>query len=575
LTGLDVTIRVVAVWPVAPAWDGIAGIQSKNRQCPDHRTLKNHDQTFPSLQAVGWYTVLLTEQQLTTQQGVDVKDQNRSRHESDGQSREIFGNKYKHALCLHPYFRDSHSGSLGLAVFPPVGLEYVAAAVEPHVDKLTFLDLRLPDPLREPKRLRRFIQDEIDLLCLSVNWEYHFNEVCELINSLPSDITTVVGGKQATDYVEEVFEACPGVDIVVRGEGEESIIDIAKGKAFEDIDGISFRDKGRVIHNQNRPLPEIDSYQFPQRILRRQDYHMNVAGFAMRGEAFDIILTSRGCPYNCKFCTFNLNPLGQKRNYSVRSIDSVIEEIRQVSAGIVLIADENFFINPHRAKKICERIVAEGIKKRFLVQSRIEIYQHPDVLEAAERAGVKVFLLGIESPQDRILEQLNKGFDTAELRKAFQTLRKFPFYYHGYFIYGNVGETEAEMMQIPVFAKELGLDSITYQKLRIEKYSPLKELVESTPGYFIGDDSIVYSEELLRPGLKRIAKQITRKFYTPAQLYRTTRKVMGIGLLNPKSFPAVVLSLPVLLAKAVGRKVSKKVRRSDLWRYVTAEQTDP
>jgi len=462
-----------------------------------------------------------------------------------------------------------------LAVFPPVGLEYVAAALEPHVGKVTFLDLRLSDPLREPERLRRFIREEIDLLCVSINWEYHFNEVCQLINSLPGHITTVVGGKQASDYVEEVFDACPGVDILVRGEGEQSIVDVALGKELKDIPGISFRDLGRVVHNPNRPLPDIDAYAFPDRRLRRQAYHMNVAGFALRGEEFDIILTSRGCPYKCKFCTFNLNPLGQKREYAVRPIDSVMDELRQISAGIVLIADENFFINPRRAKRICERIIEEGIQKRFLVQSRIEIYQHPDVLEVAERAGIKVFLLGIESAHDHILNQLNKGFDTAKLRESFETLKKFPFYYHGYFIYGNVGETEKEMMQIPVFARELGLDSITYQKLRIEKYSPLKDLVESAPGYFIGDDSIVYSKTLGRQGLKRIAKQITRDFYTPSQLYRTTRKVMNIGLLNPKSFPAVFLSLPVLLAKAVARKVSKKVRRSDLWRFVSAERTAP
>ena len=58
-------------------------------------------------------------------------------------------------------------------------------------------------------RLRRFIAEEIDLLCISVNWEYQFNEVCQLVNSLPAHVTTVVGGKQASDYVEEVLDACP------------------------------------------------------------------------------------------------------------------------------------------------------------------------------------------------------------------------------------------------------------------------------------------------------------------------------------------------------------------------------
>jgi len=473
---------------------------------------------------------------------------------------------YKHALCLHPYFRDSHAGSLGLAVFPPTGLEYVAAALQPQVERITFVDLRLPGPMRKVKALERFITEEIDLLCISINWEYQFEEVCKLVKDLPWAVTTVVGGKQATDCLEEVIEKCPNVDIVVRGEGEEAIAEIANGLELKDIAGISYRSNGQVIHNAHRELGDVNSFAFPDRSLRKQIYSFNVGGVALRGEEFDIILTARGCPYNCKFCTFTLNPWGQKRAYSARSIDSVIEEIRQISAGIILIADENFFVNPKRAKQICDRIVQEGIQKRFLVQSRIEVFEHPDVLEAAAKAGIKLLLLGIESPHDRILEQLNKGFDSAAVRRAFETFRQYPFYYHGYFIYGNVTETEDEMMQIPVFAQELGLDSITYQKLRVEKYSPLKELVEATPGYYVGDDQIVYSEQLGRPGLKRISRQITRQFYTPARLVRLVGKLFRIHVLRFSSVVLLALGVPAMLGHAVARKVNKKMRRSRLWR---------
>ena len=476
------------------------------------------------------------------------------------------GAVYQHALCLHPYYRDSHSGSLGLAVFPPTGLEYVAAALGPHVERVTLLDLRLSGPLRDRESLRDFIAEQIDLLCISINWEYQFPEVCELVNSLPRGVFTVVGGKQATDYVEDVLNTCSGVDVVVRGEGEDAIAEIAQGIAPEDIKGISYRNGSRVIHNAQRSLPKVDTYRFPDRTLRQQKYHFNIGGYGLRGEEFDIILTSRGCPHNCKFCTFTLNPWGQKRAYSARSIDSVMEEIRQISAGIILIADEDFFVNPARAKAICDRIVAEGIEKRFLCQARIEIFEHPEVLAAAAKAGIKLFLLGIESPTDRILDQLNKGFKTAAVRKAFETFRKYPFYYHGYFIYGNLTETDEEMMRIPAFAQELGLDSITYQKLRIEKYSPLKELVEVTPGYYIGDDRILYREGLGRPGLKRISARITREFYTPAQLLRIVRKVFRIRLFTPRNIAPFLLALPVVLAQTIGRKVNKKMRQFPLWR---------
>ncbi len=89
-------------------------------------------------------------------------------------------------------------------------------------------------------------------------------------------------------------------------------------------------------------------------------------------------------------------------------------------------------------------------------------------MEAAARAESRCFYLVLNLRLTGFLDQLDKGFNTATVRKAFECLRKFPFYYHGYFIYGNVTETDEEMMQIPVFAKELGLDSISYQKLRIE-----------------------------------------------------------------------------------------------------------
>jgi len=237
-----------------------------------------------------------------------------------------------------------------------------------------------------------------------------------------------------------------------------------------------------------------------------------------------------------------------------------------MSAGIIHIADEDFFINPARAKAICERLVAEGIEKRFIVQARIEIFEHPEVLEAAAKAGIKMFLFGIESPTDRILDQLDKGFITATVRKAFETFRKYPFYYHGYFIYGNVTETDDEMMRIPVFGKELGLDSISYQKLRIEKYSPLRELVESTPGYYVGDDRIVYREGVGRPGLKRIASRITRQFYTPTQVLRIARKLFSTGVFLPKNIAPLLLAIPFVLAHSISFKINKYMRRFPFWR---------
>ncbi len=107
----------------------------------------------------------------------------------------------------------------------------------------------------------------------------------------------------------------------------------------------------------------------------------------MTNFTFDTVMTSRGCPYNCKFCTFSLNPLGQKRKYAERPLESVIEELKIISADVIMFSDDNFFTNPKRSKKLCDLILENGIKKKFLVQTRIEIANDTSLLQKAEKAG--------------------------------------------------------------------------------------------------------------------------------------------------------------------------------------------
>lgn len=273
-------------------------------------------------------------------------------------------------------------------------------------------------------------------------------------DKLPDNIKLVVGGQYATDHIESLFQKCPNINIIVRGEGEETIQEIAQGVDVQNILGISYKYDGNIIHNPNRPLSPVSKLRYPNRKLRRNKYYIKAHGVKITNSMFDTVLSARGCPYNCKFCTFSINPLGQKRNYSTRSPESVVEEIKSLDAEIIFFSDDNFFVDPERSERICDLIIEQGIKKRFAVQARLDMY--PTMLRKAEKAGFKVMLVGIESPHDRTLEQLNKGFTSEDVRNAFKVLRNYDFYYHCYFIYGNIGENEEEMLYIPTFAKEIG-----------------------------------------------------------------------------------------------------------------------
>jgi len=465
--------------------------------------------------------------------------------------------KYKHALALNPYFGDS---TAFIGVFPPTGLEYIAASMKDLVGKVTLLDLRYEKAYQDPKALSKFIRNEIDLLCVSIRWESQFESICDFVSQLPPEICTVVGGYKATEEVKELFDRCPNIDMVVRGEGEDIIKQIVTGVPYKDIRGLSYRENGRIVHNEIHTLPDITKVPFPDRSLRKHKYRMVKGGVQISNHTFDTILTTRGCPFKCKFCTFSLNPLGQKRGYTERSVDSVIEELKTVTADVVLFSDDNFFTNPKRSEQLCDLIIENKIKKIFAVQARVDVARHPSILDKAEKAGFKVFLFGIESPHDRILKQLEKGITQQEIRDAFAVLTQHDFYLHGYFIYGNIGETEEEMLYIPKFAKEIKLDSINFHKLRIEKFSVLKEVVEETPGYYynrIGGS--VYSERYGRKELMQIRNRIRSEFYDLPQVIRIIRKAKSIGLVSGRDLTDGFFKLPLLMYGLARRKTRNRI----------------
>ncbi|MGB2706330.1 MAG: radical SAM protein, partial [Candidatus Omnitrophota bacterium] len=381
-----------------------------------------------------------------------------------------------------------------------------------------------------------------------------------------------VGGYKATEQFEHLFKVCPRIDIIVRGEGEETIKEILKGVPLKNILGISYRSHKGVIHNGPRPLPDIDKLRSPDRNLRHNKYRMALNGVNVTNLTFDAILSARGCPFNCKFCTFSLNPLGQKRAYAAREVSSVIDEIEKINADVILFSDDNFFTDIKRSEEICDLIIKRKIKKRFIAQARIEISKYPRLLEKMVKAGFKILLIGIESPHDHILEELNKGFDSAQVKRAFSVLHKYPLYCHGYFIYGNIGETEKEMLCISTFAREIKIDSITFQKLRIEKFSPLRAIAENTPGYHVTERGELYSDRYSHAALKKIGKKIKFSFYRPLKLLQIAKKIIVIKFFTFREVVSFLLASPRLLISVIEREIKKKRLASSLKHILLANK---
>ena len=453
--------------------------------------------------------------------------------------------RYKNVICIYPYREELKT----VGFLPPIGLEYVASAIEDIVESVTTLDFRY-----EKEPVSSFIDKNTDLVLVSHNWGIEEEFVKATINSIPEGITVIVGGRHATEYVNELFEDIPRIDGIARGDGEEIAREIVQKGIAGDIDGLSFRSNGTIVHNRNRRLAPLQSDFYPNRHLRRYNYMVTLDEFQSDIQ-IDLMLGSRGCPFNCKFCDFKFNPLGEKRKWSVRTPESVISEIKTIEAGVVGFADDIFTADMDWVERVCDLILKEGIRKKYVINARLEVAKRPEVLRKMYKAGFMVFLLGIESAHDKTLASMNKGFTTAAVREYFEVLREFNFIYHCYFIIGNIGETREEMLDAIEFAHELGVDTLGLSVLRATKYSPLKEILKGLDDYHIEESSgKVYSNMLSVEELQQIRRDVNASFFTIPVILRVLRKLILHRLLTFGRLYEIL----VYTARRKIRKMAKK-----------------
>ena len=458
---------------------------------------------------------------------------------------------YRHVVCVYPYRRTGSS----LTAFPPLGLEYVAAALRPYAERIDLVNFRHERiPSTQP-----FLRPETDLVCYSVNWRKELDRIRDDINALPPGVMVIVGGRAATENPQYWLDACPNVAVVVCGDGELAIAEIAEGRPWSQIAGLCRRgDDGQVVHNPPRANVPLDEDLLPARDLRRHPYYLTSKGVST-GIKLDMVAGSRGCPYNCKFCNFSINPWGVKRRWAPRSPESIVGEIEQIDADVIFFVDDVFTHHPDRVAEICDLLIARKIRKNYVVNARVEIANRPDVIRKMEEAGFMVLLVGVESTQDATLASMRKGFTVEQARQGFEVLRQSEMLINAYFIVGNIGETEEQMLSTAPFARSIGASLIHVSRLRNEPHSGLGELVEQTPGYHVDSRGLVYSDQYSSKHIANLRKKIDRQFHSPLHVAAVVVKLLGI--LNWPLRSKAALRAPGFLATLVATQVIRKVRK--------------
>jgi anaerobic magnesium-protoporphyrin IX monomethyl ester cyclase len=276
--------------------------------------------------------------------------------------------------------------------------------------------------------------------------------IIELVRALKPSVKVVVGGYDPS-LAEEAYELM-GIDFLVRGEGEatfrELLRAIEQGGGFHEICGLSHRSGDRWLHNPDRPINRLEEGEIrpPNRAARV------LQGYTLLGRQVDVIETSRGCTFDCSFCSI-IEMRG--RNFHTYNFERVLADIadaRDHGARSIFLVDDNITLNVHRFEALCHAIIDAGLNKiDYLVQAMTSaIAAHGETLAPLMyRAGFRYVFLGIENILEGDLEFLraaakNESRDNGRITgnaslKAIEYLHRNRMYVVGGLIVGNPEDT--------------------------------------------------------------------------------------------------------------------------------------
>ena len=438
--------------------------------------------------------------------------------------------------------------------FPPLGLLYVAGCVREHSShELTLIDMPARDMSYE-ELARRVGADSPDVVGIT-GTTHNLAEVrlaAETVKSVSADITVCLGGPHVDAFPEQALAlAC--LDVAIRGEGEVAFVQyleaLEAGAGFEGVSGLIYRSKDGI---KSKPpaalLPDLDALPYPARDLLNPADYCYVLG---KKSTFTTILTTRGCPYRCIFCS---TPHGTCR---LRTPDSIVDEMESClkqGAEEIHFIDDTFNIRPGRIQAVAEEILKRGLKVRWSFRGRVDTID-AESLRIARRAGCERIHYGIETGTDEGLTVLRKQITTEQARHALELTRKAGITTVTYFIIGCPHEHRMQdILRTVNFAIRINPDFAMFNVLAIYPHTELFDMAvargliddqlwsgfvtDPTPDFRMRFwDEFFDAEELAG-----FLKLCYRKFYLrPRVVWRNLKQLGSWGELRHKAAAAVAL----------------------------------
>jgi anaerobic magnesium-protoporphyrin IX monomethyl ester cyclase len=432
------------------------------------------------------------------------------------------------------------------SAWPPLGILYLGTILKDKSHEIHIIDHGVENTsLKKTAQWVLRKNPEIVGLSTLTSSGTVASELSKYLKYQNPDIKIVWGGIHATFNAPNILEKYPFVDYIIRKEGDRAfpqLLDaIEKEDQIRGVNGISFKNDDKIISTpDSTPIRNLDTLPFPDRKLLKLKYISEINGITF-SKNFTSILSSRGCPFSCKFCCCSSFA---DRLWRSRSPENVVEELELLeSQGYeqVVFVDDNLTLNEKRMIKICRLIKKRKITIEWFCEGRVDQSSY-EMLKWMKRAGCRVIYFGIENAVDRILEYYNKNVTFSHSINAVKKAKKAGLDVIGTYVLGAPTESENEIKRTILSAQKLGIDFPQFNILAATPGMPIwKELMDK--GYLKDND---WENQVLVPDVdpdcvpkKRIIEMIKegyRQFlyrgsFLAGQTYRTIRSSFRLKVL--------------------------------------------
>ena len=247
---------------------------------------------------------------------------------------------------------------------------------------------------------------------------------------------------------------------VIRGEPENTVLEICKTKDLFGIKGISFANNGGFISNPDREPVDLESLPVPAyHLLDVKRYFYEVLG-----KNFFLFELSRGCKYNCKFCNKIMYGAGVRYKSAAQIIKEVSVAVEKYNAKTGFFMDLDFLSNSETTEKLCDYLIKSKYGFKWTCQTRPD-HLNLEILNKMKKAGCQLIHLGIETGSQGSLDYFNKNITVSQIENSIKLCRKAGLKTLGFFLFGWPGESGEDRVRAFNFIKKLNTDFVSFHKI--------------------------------------------------------------------------------------------------------------